>query len=92
MTFDIVIGLAVAAGIFGFLIVALVRPGKFQGVNMTDLLGYILYFAVFTGLAWVLAAYMTQVYHGEIRWLAKVEAGLYRMAGVSGDKPQSWVA
>ena len=28
MTFDIVIGLAIAAGIFGFLVVALVRQGK----------------------------------------------------------------
>jgi K+-transporting ATPase KdpF subunit len=29
MTFDSFLGLAIAAGIFGFLVVALVRPGKF---------------------------------------------------------------
>jgi K+-transporting ATPase KdpF subunit len=29
VAFDILIGLAIAAGIFGFLVVALVRPGKF---------------------------------------------------------------
>jgi K+-transporting ATPase KdpF subunit len=27
--FDIILGLAVAAGLFGFLIVALIQPGKF---------------------------------------------------------------
>ena len=57
---------------------------------MTDLLGYILYFAALTGLAWLLAAYMARVYAGEMRWLAPVETGLYQMAGVTGDKPQSW--
>lgn len=29
MTFDIILGLAVAAGVLGFLIVALVQPGRF---------------------------------------------------------------
>ena len=57
---------------------------------MTDMLGYTLYLAALTGLGWVLAAHMMRVYAGETRWLAPVEAGLYRLAGVAGDKPQGW--
>ena len=59
---------------------------------MTDLMGYILYFAALTGLAWALSAYMARVYAGDMNWLHMVEAGLYRAAGVSGEKPQSWGA
>ena len=59
---------------------------------MTDLMGYILYFAALTGLAWALSVYMARVYAGDVHWLRGFEAGLYRVAGVSGEKPQSWGA
>jgi potassium-transporting ATPase potassium-binding subunit len=57
---------------------------------MIDLVGYMVYFAVLTGLAWLLAGYMMRVYSGQLRRLSPVETGLYRVAGISGDKPQSW--
>ena len=57
---------------------------------MTDLIGYIVYFAALTGLGWLLAGYMVRVYAGQVRWLAPVETGLYRLAGIAGDKAQSW--
>lgn len=57
---------------------------------MTDLYGNILYFAVLTGRAWWLAAYMVRVYSGKPRWLEWVEGGLYRAAGILPNRAQSW--
>lgn len=37
MTFDIVLGLAVSAGIFGFSVLALIRPNRFKVCKMTEL-------------------------------------------------------
>jgi potassium-transporting ATPase potassium-binding subunit len=63
---------------------------------MTDILGYILYFAVLTGLGWLLASYMMRVYAGErtvlSAMLLPIESGLYRLAGTTSDRAQSWGA
>ena len=63
---------------------------------MTDLLGYILYFAALTGLAWLLASYMTRVYAGGRTFLspvmAPVENRFYAASGIKPDKPQGWAA
>lgn len=37
MTFDIVLGLAVSAGIFGFSVLALIRPNRFKVCKMAAL-------------------------------------------------------
>jgi K+-transporting ATPase ATPase A chain len=57
---------------------------------MTDLTGYILYFAALVGGGWALAAYMARVYAGRGLWLAPVERALYAAAGTSPEKSQGW--
>ncbi len=59
---------------------------------MTDLLGYILYFAALTGLAYLFALYMARVYGGGTTLFAPVERLFYAASGINPNKPQGWAA
>jgi len=59
-----------------------------------DILQFILYAAVVTGLAWPLGLYLAQLYEGGSTFLspvlAPVERGFYAVAGVRHDQGQHW--
>ena len=61
---------------------------------MIDLAGYLVFFAVLTGLGWLLAGYLSRVYAGERTFasplLVPIERGFYAMAGTAPDRPQTW--
>jgi len=63
---------------------------------MQDIIGYLLYFGILTGLGYLLASYMMRVYSGQRTLLSvalsPIEIGLHRLAGTADARPQSWGA
>ncbi|TMV82544.1 potassium-transporting ATPase subunit KdpA [Thioclava sp. BHET1] len=61
---------------------------------MDDLAAYGLYFAVLLAAGWLLGAYMTRVYAGEVPLLARtlgpLERGIYRLMGTDPSRAQGW--
>ena len=59
-----------------------------------DILQFIVYAALVTGLAWPLGLYLARVYDGGGTWLspllAPVERGIYALAGIRPDQGQHW--
>ena len=91
--FDLILGLAVAAGLFVYLGAALLRPDRFQGRRIMTLLSYVLYFAVLVGLAWLVAIWMARVYAGNLPpALLRTEAALLRLSGAAPDRGMGWGA
>lgn len=86
---DIILGLAVAAGLFIYLGVALIAPSGSEGTAMT-LISYLLYFAVLTGLAIGLAQWMQRVFEGRAPLLARVDRAILRAAGVNSNRQMNW--
>ena len=57
------------------------------------LISYIFYFAVLTGLAWLLAVWMARVYAGTLPApMLRIERVLLRVAGTSPDRSMPWGA
>jgi K+-transporting ATPase ATPase A chain len=51
-----------------------------------------LFSAIIIALTKPLGGYMTRVFSGEVRWLAPIERGIYRVAGVDPRTEQHWIA
>ncbi|MGH6645773.1 potassium-transporting ATPase subunit KdpA [Aquabacterium sp.] len=49
------------------------------------------FLAVLVALAWPLGRYLTQVMEGRLRWTARLEAPLYRLAGIKPEADMGWL-
>ncbi|RZL02808.1 MAG: potassium-transporting ATPase subunit KdpA [Rubrivivax sp.] len=49
------------------------------------------FFTVLLALAWPLGHYLTQVMEGRVRWAARLESPVYRLAGVRPEAEMGWL-